>query len=140
MEKAKEFTKDDLKTGHLVVLRNRQEYVVFRGSESVYQTSNYHSEAVLVSLNQEVYWLDLEKYLSCLKFNKYTRGYEDVTEHDIMEVYLQAHPYNFVREYDKDKNILLWKRQEKSEKDLQIEELEATINQAKEQISKLKGE
>ena len=121
------FTKDDLKTGHLVVSREGGEYVVFKDSANAHNTH----KSVMVNLNEDYNWATLEDYDDTLK-------YLEDTEYDIMEVYLQSHPYSFVHEYEADKRQLLWKREEKSEKDLQIEELQATITQAQEQISKLK--
>ena len=121
------FTKDDLKTGHLVVLRNGDEYVVFKDSVSKYTTQS----SVMINLDSMFDWTALENYDYTLKASK-------SSVLDIMEVYLQSHPYSFVREYDKDNRQLLWEREEKSEKDLQIEELQVTITQAQEQINKLK--
>lgn len=120
------FTKDDLKTGHLVVLRDGEEYVVFKGVASAYSCND-----TIVNLNNHC-WDFLEGYNDNLLNN------HNFSELDIMEVYLQSHPIGFVREYEKDKRQLLWKREEKSEKDLQIEKLQVTITQAQEQIDKLK--
>lgn len=113
------FTKDDLKTGHLVVLRGGREVVIFKDCASVYTQNGNKYGTLWVDLNSKHTWGTLE-------------------DEDIMEVYLQSHPYSFVREYEKDERVLLWKREEKSEKDLQIEKLQATITQAQAQINKLK--
>jgi hypothetical protein len=129
------FTKDDLKIGYLVVLRGGKEVVVFKDYASVYLQDNYSESFVqdcCVDLNKNNSWFRLEGYTNYL-------NYLDYSEYDIMEVYLQSHPYSFVSEYEKDKRVLIWKREEKSEKDLKIEELSATIKKAQEQINKLKG-
>jgi len=120
------FTKGDLKTGHLVVLRDGRECVVFKDIASVHSYDD-----AIVNLNNNS-WDALKEYTDNLL------SIDNFSELDIMEVYLQSHPFSFVREYEKDKRQLLWKREEKSEKDLQIEELQVTITQAQEQINKLK--
>jgi len=124
----KQFTKDDLKTGHLVVLRNGEEYVVFKDVDCSHDRNN--TKDVLVAL-KEYNWLYIRRYTEELKHNCNSVG-------DIMRVYIQTSPHSFIREYEPDKRKLLWKREEKSEKDLQIEELQGTITQAQEQINKLK--
>ena len=125
------FTKDDLKTGHLAVLRGGREVVIFKDCVSVYTQGFDNGEGCWINLNGHSSWNKLEDYNKDLTNIKYE-------DSDIMEVYLQSHPYAFVNEYGKDERVLLWKREEKSEKDLQIDSLQATITQAQEQISKLK--
>lgn len=109
-------TKADLKTGMIVILRNEQEYMVMLNSTHNYSIG--HND-VLVGLGHN--WLTLRDYNKNMLL-------ESDNEYDIMEVYKVTHPYAFTDfNYEKDKRILLWKREEVEIKKMTIEDIEKLV-------------
>lgn len=125
------FLKSDLKTGMKVVNRGGDEFIVFL--DCVHGYNNNRHKDILVSKNLTK-WSSLSNYSEFLICN---------CGLDIMSVYVPTHPYSITGIYDE--WDLLWEREEKTEKQLKIEELEEkieelkdTINKAQEQIEELK--
>lgn len=118
----KEFTKADLRTGMKVVLRNGDEAIVMKG----FISSVFGGDIIARVIGS---WDKLSAYGDDL-----SSEYPDL---DIMSVFLPKSPSQLLT--DKATFELVWKREEKTEQQKQIEELEATIFKAKEQIEKLKN-
>lgn len=116
------FTKNDLKTGMLVVLRNGMECVVVRGGEF---NCEYNNTNDIIVNGKYHYWMILNDYHeNLLCKSELEEGFDDNKEHDIMEVYLLPHPYCMQDvEYEKDRRELLWKREERKVKQLTLEEI-----------------
>jgi hypothetical protein len=118
----KEFTKADLKTGMKVVLRSGDEGIVMKGF-----ISNDFGGDVIIYMDGG--WDRLSEYSDDLS-DKYPAL-------DIMSVFLAERPRQLLT--SKGKFKLLWNREEKTEQQKKIEELEVTIKKAQEQIQELKG-
>ena len=109
------FTKDDLKTGMLVVLRSGVEAVVIRDLTArwLHDVSREAADILLNIGNR--YWEYLDYYNDDL-----TADYDSSC--DIMKVYLLNHPYCIQDfDYESDKKVLLWDREKP--KELTIEEI-----------------
>lgn len=129
MELRKTFTKDDLKTGMLVELRDGEKYMVFKDAPSL----NTAGTDCLVNINRDDWF-----YLSNFTDSIHLVNSNHSSDWDIVRVFQAKHPYAFTgvgSEYQ-----LIWERVEKSPQQLKIEELEQTINKAKQQIEELKEE
>lgn len=109
-------TKADLNTGMIVVLRNGEEYMVMLDS-----THNYSIGCNDVLVGLEHKWFKVHDYNENMLL-------ESDHEYDIMEVYMVTHPYAFTDfNYDKDKRILLWKREEVEIKKMTVADIEKLV-------------
>jgi hypothetical protein len=122
-----EFTKDMLKTGMEVTLRNGIKYVCFRDTA----IDGFEAD-VFVSRNQ----------LDWARFSEYTEdGYSSgagFRHLDIMEVRTGCHPYFITQaSYEKYKATILWKREEKAEKQLEYEKLMSKVEELQQKASEL---
>lgn len=99
-------TKSELKTGMIVILRNKKEYMVFKDV----RTSYCDCDDVLVATDLSCNWHRLSNYNEDLIYSKtYTPNW------DIVEVLRVYHPYNLLEpnKCGYTDRELLWKRQEK---------------------------
>lgn len=83
-------TKSELKTGHIVTLRNGEKYMVFRNCAPKNDT--------IVEINGKLSWLPLEKYKEDLTFNRAITTCDEKTAKgwDIVKVEQCSHPYAFI--------------------------------------------
>ena len=113
----KEFTKDDLKTGMTVKLRNGEEYLVIR--DCVTDWDNDNTKDFIVNKGRSASWNILEHYNDNMKSIKgiFNPG------RDIMEVYSCAHAYSFTMLDNEDyRGKLLWSRKEEK-RELTMDEI-----------------
>lgn len=94
--------KFNLRTGHVVTLRNGETYMVFRNCM-------YHNgKDVLV--NKHNSWFRLSDFKDDLTFDDNTAYSNYTRDWDIMKVETTLHPYALVEDYGKGK--VIWERQE----------------------------
>lgn len=125
------FTKSDLKTGMRVTFRNGRRMIALIDG----------SCGVLASGSDGYSYMNLDSYSHQLMYSP-EWCLPIVTTHnlDIMEVHSHPLTHSSVLDLSQTYNeTLIWKREEKSEKEIQIEKLQATIALATKQIEELKG-
>lgn len=100
------FTKNDLKTGHLVVTRGGKEYIVFKDADFVDKRCKSDNPLVLVYKGKGIgHWLSGNSYSqSMLNIN--------TKEDDIVAVYKQYNPYSFIHETEGGRSKLIWQRKD----------------------------
>jgi len=113
----KEFTKADLKVGMLAVLRD--------GEKVLIQENESDGIVYAYSDGYNCFGNDLK--------NKYSN-----TQWDILEIWSLREGGNPLS-FTKDDRRLLWKREEKTWREIKIEEIETTIENLKKQVKELKG-
>lgn len=128
----KQFTKDNLRTGHLVQLRNGKDYVVYLDADHSYETRTKNYENVLVSLDGQD-WINLDDYEEDT-FDILTTSEDG---YDIVKIFRLYHPKGFNSNFRHDAKELLWERKEKSENQLKIEEIKESIKQLENQVKEL---
>ena len=111
--------KSDLKTGYLVVTRDRQEYVVYLNVITGYQHDKKSEDIIVCNQGNNRRWDGLDVYNEDLTY----KGKEN--RNDIMEVYMLYHPFALQdMTYCEQVRKLLWKREEPTELTIkQIEEI-----------------
>lgn len=110
-------TKNELKTGMVVTLRNGDKLRVFRDYASDW-TQDENESVCMVSTVCANDWWKLSAYTDDMK-------YEDDETCDIMEVYRPYHPYDFLRDFDESRYNLIWKREDP--KEMTMAEIEAAL-------------
>ena len=115
------FNVNDLKTGMKLLYGNGDERIVVRGVKHNYSAD----EDVCINPKQGSYQWDK---LKNVQFGKLSS--------QVIKVLTCKHPYDIF--YNHQGWEVIWEYKEKSEQELQIEKLEATIKQAQEQIEQLK--
>lgn len=124
----KQMKKSDLKSGMKVITRSGEQYIVFVGATSNY-TQHHNDDIWFVNPIKEV----------CSWFSGASMA-EDMTygsHWDIMEVLVPGHPYDVF--YHTDGFTSVWKREEKSEAQIQLEKLQEQIAQLTKEADTLKG-
>lgn len=118
------FTKNDLKTGMLVVLENGMEYTVMLGSVSV-----HHKHGDIIVHKTAPSWHRLSNFNQDL-----SQVSTDCCMYSIVAVYLPSYHIDVMNNYDTNKRKLLWER-EKPKTKLTVEEIEAKLGYKVEIIS-----
>lgn len=124
-----EFTKADLKTGHIATTTDGTEYVV------LLNFSHTFSNDQDVMLGIENNWLSLSSYDNNLIEN------DGNSEYDIVKVEEISHIYSvFNFEHEKEARKVLFERIEKSPAQIKLEELESKQREIADEIKKVREE
>lgn len=116
-----QFKVEDFRTGMKVLVKNGMEYIILLNCEHGYTAFNTKKVNIAVNPNKGTYlWTSLEHIAEA-----------------VVEVFVPNHPYDIFYVHDGWKSI--WKREEKTEQEKKIEQLEATIAKASEEIKQLKA-
>lgn len=112
--KNKKFTKDDLKVGYVVKMRD--------GSLNMVMPNNNDE---LITVDASGGWMYLKRYNDCLFNSCNDLLVSNTSNFDIMEVYGRAKPNNETLKLDISDRDLLWKREEA--KKMTVEEIEKEL-------------
>lgn len=122
--------KQDLKTGMRIKTRNGDLYLVLRDCETRWYE---HQDILFASFGDNNY-----KFLIGTTFNNDLIVINGCSEYDIMEVFTTKYGYCDSNVLDKTSLVSIWKREEKTEKEIEMEKLQEKINEIQEQYNRLK--